>query len=772
MKKNIVKLLVLAIAVMGVMLAFASCGCSHAETEEIPAVEATCTEAGATAGTKCKLCGEVVLAPVATEATGHSYKAVGKVDATCTVDGHEAGSMCACGAVESGCEKIAAAHKPVDVAEKAATCTEDGVAAGKRCSACAEDLEGFAVIPATGHTLKEFDAIAPSCTVAGSAAGKKCENCDYSEGFDYVEATGHTEKAVDRIEPTCIADGTEAGKRCAVCDEVMEGCAPVPMLGHTNGEITVVTAPTLGVNGAGTTNCTVCQAPLEIVIPGIPGGIWDYANAEDTGLRLVDSNNRWTLTQKTEGDKTYAELTYVNNLDGGKYNEANLFWQPTTPLKLFTHTTKYVFETDMIINDITPTETYAANTFPWFFYLTLCDSESPSGDNNHVTNTCYILKDADGNPIITIDGKDTVASHRLPYQQWFNLKVVYTMDDVDANVYVEIYVNGEIVHTRTLSRTNKDGTLKFDENTVAFKLKFKNNSNFNSMSMAFDNSKFEELDSGILSVEEALALGATKEHDTYTADKYYVSGEITEVYNATYGNMKIKDANGNILTVYGTYSADGSTRYDAMETKPVVGDTVTVYGIVGQYNGTAQVKNGWIVKHTAHTHAYTDATCAAPATCTICGATEGEALAHTYVEGVCSGCGKQEVASEPVLAGSVSFADKANRTEYSTSKQVWAQNGVTVTNNKANSTSNVGDYSNPARFYASSSVTVDFAGMTKIVFNCNSTTYATALQNSIKTGTVTVEGKVVTVVFEAPVDTYTIASLGAQVRVDSIDVYK
>lgn len=101
-----------------------------------------------------------------------------------------------------------------------------------------------------------------------------------------------------------------------------------------------------------------------------------------------------------------------------------------------------------------------------------------------------------------------------------------------------------------------------------------------------------------LTIEQALTLGASKEHNTYTTGKYYVVGEITEVYNEQYGNMKIKDANGNILTIYGTYSADGETRYDALETKPVAGDTVKIYGVIGQYNGTPQVKNGWIVEVT------------------------------------------------------------------------------------------------------------------------------------------------------------------------------
>lgn len=97
-----------------------------------------------------------------------------------------------------------------------------------------------------------------------------------------------------------------------------------------------------------------------------------------------------------------------------------------------------------------------------------------------------------------------------------------------------------------------------------------------------------------LTIEEAIALGASKEHNTYSDVKYYVTGVITEIYNEEYGNMKITDDAGNIFTIYGTYSADGEVRFDSMETKPVVGDEVTVYGVIGQYNNVPQMKNGWI----------------------------------------------------------------------------------------------------------------------------------------------------------------------------------
>jgi hypothetical protein len=98
----------------------------------------------------------------------------------------------------------------------------------------------------------------------------------------------------------------------------------------------------------------------------------------------------------------------------------------------------------------------------------------------------------------------------------------------------------------------------------------------------------------IISLEEAIAIGSAKEHNTYTEEKYLIAGVITEVYNDQYGNMYITDAAGNVFTVYGTYSADGSTKYGAMETKPVAGDYVVVLGVLGQYNGTAQTKNAWI----------------------------------------------------------------------------------------------------------------------------------------------------------------------------------
>ena len=132
-----------------------------------------------------------------------------------------------------------------------------------------------------------------------------------------------------------------------------------------------------------------------------------------------------------------------------------------------------------------------------------------------------------------------------------------------------------------------------------------------------------------LTFEEIEEIATGRDHNDYTDSKYYVTGTVTEVTSDVYGNMTIEDEAGNVLTIYGTYSADGSTRYDAMETKPVVGDTVKLYGIIGNYNGTVQMKNAWVIEHTAHTCVSDSEYECTDGVCTICGAAVA-GIGHSY----------------------------------------------------------------------------------------------------------------------------------------------
>ena len=67
-----------------------------------------------------------------------------------------------------------------------------------------------------------------------------------------------------------------------------------------------------------------------------------------------------------------------------------------------------------------------------------------------------------------------------------------------------------------------------------------------------------------------------------TAKTYRVIAQVIDVYNTTYGNMIIRDGDGNTLTVYGVSDAYG-TRYDGMDNAPQVGDIVILEAPIKHY---------------------------------------------------------------------------------------------------------------------------------------------------------------------------------------------
>ena len=243
-----------------------------------------------------------------------------------------------------------------------------------------------------------------------------------------------------------------------------------------------------------------------------------------------------------------------------------------------------------------------------------------------------------------------------------------------------------------------------------------------------------------LTIEEAIAMGTPMTHNTYTSEKYKVTGVIDEIYDTAWGNMYIKDAAGNRLKVYGTYDATGDIRYDALTVKPVVGDTVVLLGIIGNYNEEAQMKSGWIVEHLPSGNP----------------APEGPVIPEGGV--------------------SLDLTNKENRTAYATTQQVWQQNGIKLTNNKAGSQTNVGDFC-PIRLYMGSEVVIEYAGMTKLVFDCtgaDADKRVTAMFDALSAvsgATVTKEGRIITVVLAAPANTFTFTLSGGQGRASTLYVY-
>ena len=167
----------------------------------------------------------------------------------------------------------------------------------------------------------------------------------------------------------------------------------------------------------------------------------------------------------------------------------------------------------------------------------------------------------------------------------------------------------------------------------------------------------------IISIPAALEI-ALENGDTVPTTRHYVRGKILKVLNPAYGEMIISDGT-NELYVYGLKDATGAGNFSGLNPQPAVGDTLTIYTVLGCYYGAPQAKDAWfdsLVQHTEHT--WVDATCKVAKTCTICGKVDGEPLEHTYVDGACTGCGKSEPVQGTVITSTEDFAGLSKNSGY------------------------------------------------------------------------------------------------------------
>ena len=218
----------------------------------------------------------------------------------------------------------------------------------------------------------------------------------------------------------------------------------------------------------------------------------------------------------------------------------------------------------------------------------------------------------------------------------------------------------------------------------------------------------------IITIEEAVEI-AKKYGSSYSSEAFTIEGYVKNISNSTYGNMNVQNGS-DVLFVYGVLGQN-QERFDKLTEKPQEGDYIKLTGKLGTHNGSVQMKNGKL----------------------------------------------EEFSSSFEL----SFADKADRISYSTTEQVWSANGVTLVNNKAKSSSNVGDYINPVRLYQSSSVVISSVKpFTQLIINTTGGKNVTELV--IEGATSTLEGATWTIVFNEAVTKVDLGLLSKQMRVSSI----
>ena len=86
---------------------------------------------------------------------------------------------------------------------------------------------------------------------------------------------------------------------------------------------------------------------------------------------------------------------------------------------------------------------------------------------------------------------------------------------------------------------------------------------------------------------------------SYSMDAYYqITGTITKIENATYGNIYIEDEAGTEVYIYGVAENNQLINASFGNIEGLnAGDIITVIGCRGEYNGSAQMVNGYYVSH-------------------------------------------------------------------------------------------------------------------------------------------------------------------------------
>ena len=86
---------------------------------------------------------------------------------------------------------------------------------------------------------------------------------------------------------------------------------------------------------------------------------------------------------------------------------------------------------------------------------------------------------------------------------------------------------------------------------------------------------------------------------SYSMDAYYqITGTITKIQNATYGNIYIEDEAGTEVYIYGVAENNQLINASFGNIEGLnAGDIITVIGCRGEYNGSAQMVNGYYVSH-------------------------------------------------------------------------------------------------------------------------------------------------------------------------------
>ena len=304
--------------------------CAHAEIETIIGKEATCTSTGLTNGTRCKDCGETIVAQSLVPIVAHSYD--NEYDDECNICGHKRDAECS--------------HTETTVIPgKAATCTATGITDGFKCNKCGEIIAVQTTIPQVAHTESSIPAVGATCTATGLTEGKRCSVClTVLVSQTVVPMKAHTEVTDAAVAATCTSTGLTEGKHCFVCLKVIVEQQETQKIAHTYTDrydescnncgfirdVECVHAETETINGyaatctsAGLTDGTKCKKCGEIIAEQIAISMIPHTEVVDPAISATCTStgltegkhcsvcNKMLVAQETVSIKPHTEIVDV-----------------------------------------------------------------------------------------------------------------------------------------------------------------------------------------------------------------------------------------------------------------------------------------------------------------------------------------------------------------------------------------------------------------------------------------------------------------------------
>lgn len=599
------------------------------------------------------------------------------------------------------------------------------------------------------------------------------ENCNVEIWSDYTTENGqHTRSGQCKLcEATVTETGTcevstgeyvrEENKHsqtgtCSICGDsttVVEDCTlSYVNVSNENGTHNMTSTCSVCEQSATTENvdCTFDEGVLDGTTLTYTCEYCGYSYTEETTMYTVtyvvpDGVNE--VTSATVADGYTTELPKANDYD--KYTfvgwvDTKLAEDKTTAPDYFKANEEYTVNADITLYALYSYEKESVNAESW----------------NLVADAATL---AVGKEIVIVASGSNYA---MGEDNGNNRTAVNVTKSSDKST-IELTVSIQVI---TLEEGKVDGTFAFNVGN-GYLYAASSSSNYLKTKATLDNN-------GSWSITvDSEGIATIKAQGTYTRNWLRKNSNSTlfACYSSGQSDISIYMKSGGTITYYATPIVEEGGHEHAYDEGVVTPPTCTEEGYTTYTCECGDTYKDNYEEATGHSYEESitqAATCTEAGvktfTCSVCADTYTEvipALGHNFVDGTCDNCGE----AQPIKA-TLTFDDTAKRTDFSTSSQIWKENGITVTNNKASSTNNVANYSNPVRFYKNSTVTIEWTGMKVIVLNSSSGDYAKDLETSLTEGTVTKNGTVFTIVLDEAEDSYTFTCAG-QVRLNSIAVY-